>query len=170
MGTLDEIRLLVLDADGVLTDGSILLADDGSEIKRFHVRDGFGIRLWQRLGFQVAIVTGRTGSALRHRARELEIGVIMDGVADKGVAVSKLQEHLGTPPEQMACLADDWPELPLMRRVAYPMAVADADERVRAAARFVTNCPGGRGAVREAIEHLLRAKGMLERALALYDS
>lgn len=170
MGTADAIRLLVLDADGVLTDGSIRIADDGSETKRFHVRDGFGIKLWQRLGFQAVIVTGRTGAALKHRARELGIDVVLDGVTDKAAAVPLLQERLGSGPEQMACLADDWPELPLMRLVAYPMAVADADERVRAAARFVTTRAGGHGAVREAVEHLLGAKGMLERALALYDS
>jgi 3-deoxy-D-manno-octulosonate 8-phosphate phosphatase (KDO 8-P phosphatase) len=165
-----RVELLVLDVDGVMTDGSILLDDDGRETKRFHVRDGFGVKLWQRMGFRAAIITGRAGRALRHRATELGIVHVVQGVADKGAALDALLREAAVPPERAACLADDWPELPLMRRVGYPMAVADAHARIRAAAAFVTTQPGGRGAVREAIEHLLRARGLLEQALTLYDT
>ena len=165
-----SITLLALDVDGVLTDGSILLDDDGREIKRFNVRDGFGIKLWQKMGFTVAIITARSGRALQHRARELGIEHVAQGANDKASALAQLVERAKTPPEHIAYLADDWPDLAVLRRVGYPMAVADADPVVRAAAAYITTRPGGRGAVREAIEHLLTAKGLLDRALRLYDA
>jgi 3-deoxy-D-manno-octulosonate 8-phosphate phosphatase (KDO 8-P phosphatase) len=164
------ITLLALDADGVLTDGSILLDDDGREVKRFNVRDGFGIDLWHRMGFRVAVITGRSGRALERRVRELAIEFLIQGAADKAAALTRLIEQSGTPADQIAHLADDWPDIPVLRRVGYAMAVADADERVRALARYVTRAPGGRGAVREAVVHLLDAKGLSERALRLYDT
>lgn len=165
-----EITMLVLDADGVLTDGSILLDDDGREVKRFSVRDGFGVKLWQRMGFAAAIITSRSGRALEHRARELGIELVIQGAADKAAALAELARRSGTEPAQMAYLADDWPDLPALRLVGYPMAVADAEPAVRAIAAHVTARPGGRGAVRDAVEHLLGARGMLDRARGLYDA
>lgn len=164
-----DVSLLALDADGVLTDGSIFLDDDGREIKRFNVRDGFGIKLWQRMGFAAAIITSRSGRALQHRARELGINLVSQGEADKSAALTQLMDRTGLPAGHIAYLADDWPDLGVLRRVGYPMAVADAEPAVRRAASFVTSRPGGRGAVREAVEHLLTAKGLLDRALRLYD-
>lgn len=169
-GPASQVTLLVMDADGVLTDGSILLDEEGREVKRFGVRDGFGIKLWQRMGFAAAIITSRSGRALEHRARELGIDLLIQGAADKSSALAELARRSGTDPERMAYLADDWPDLPALRRVGYPMAVADAEPAVRALAAFVTPRPGGRGAVRDAVEHLLASRGMLDRARGLYDA
>lgn len=163
------VELLVLDVDGVLTDGSIYLNDSGQETKRFNVRDGFGIKLWQRLGFTVAIITGRSGKALEHRAKELGIEHVTQGAADKGAALDRLLAQTGHGLERVACIGDDLPELVLMGRVGYAIAVADAHERVRGAAAMVTRLPGGHGAVREAIERLIAAKGLMGTALSLYD-
>jgi 3-deoxy-D-manno-octulosonate 8-phosphate phosphatase (KDO 8-P phosphatase) len=163
------VQLLALDVDGVLTDGSIYLDDEGNETKRFNIRDGFGVRLWQRLGFQVAVVTGRPGKALRHRAAELGIRQVVQGCSDKAAALRGILTEAGLSLAQAAFLGDDWPDLCVMREVGYPMAVADADPLVRAAAAFTTAARGGQGAVREAVEHLIAAKGLMPRARALYD-
>lgn len=163
-----KVELLVLDVDGVLTDGSILLDDDGRETKRFNIRDGLGLRVWMRLGFKAAVITGRTGGAVKHRMAELGIEDVVQGSQRKGEALAGLAVRTGVGLDRIACIGDDWPDLAVMRRVGYPMAVADADPRVRAAAVYVTKSPGGRGAVREAVEHLLDAKGLMDRALALY--
>lgn len=163
------VELLILDVDGVMTDGSIYLDDDGRETKRFHVRDGFGIKLWQKLGLQVAIITGRSGRVVQHRARELGIALVTQGAADKSAALDQLLARVGLTPAQTAYLGDDWPDLGPMKRVAYPMAVADADARILAAAAYITSRPGGHGAVREAIDHLIEAKSLLDPARSLYD-
>ena len=163
-----NVELLCLDVDGVMTDGGIRLDDHGVETKRFHVRDGTGIRLWTRLGYHVAIVTGRRGQALRHRARELGIEHIVQGSDDKAAALDKLLGGLSIQASQAAILADDLPDLPMMRLAGYPMAVADAVAEVREQATFVTTRPGGTGAVREAIEHLLKAKNRWSEAIGLF--
>lgn len=165
-----DVRLLGLDVDGVMTDGSILLDADGRELKRFNSTDGVGIRAWLRLGFGVAIITGRSGAAVRQRAADLGIPHVILGSRDKGTALDELARVSGTPTSAMAFLADDWPDLPVLRRVGYPMAVANAAPQVRRASAFVTTSPGGHGAVREAIEHLLMAKGLLDEAVRLYDA
>jgi 3-deoxy-D-manno-octulosonate 8-phosphate phosphatase (KDO 8-P phosphatase) len=163
-----SIVLLALDVDGVLTDGSILLDDNGTETKRFNVRDGFGLRLWEKLGFRSAVITGRTGAALQHRAIELGLSDIIQGSQNKAESLDALVARTGAPPEQIAFLGDDWPDLPILRRVGYPMAVADADDEVRKLAAYVTARPGGRGAVREAVMHLIGSKGLMEKALSFY--
>ena len=164
------VSLLVLDVDGVLTDGSIQIDDLGHETKKFNVRDGFGIKLWQKLGFRVAIITGRSGKAVQYRAAELGITDLVQGSGDKLTSLRAMAAGLGLELSAVACIADDWPELEMMRQVGYPIAVADADARVLAAAAYITSRPGGHGAVREAVEHLLSARGLLNRALGLYDS
>lgn len=164
-----RVMLLVLDVDGVMTDGSIILNDEGVETKRFHVRDGFGIRLWHEMGLQTAIITGRSGGVVEHRARELRIAHVVQGSRDKAQSLTDLCSRLGITPPEAAFLGDDWPDLPAMRLAGYPMAVADASPEVLRAARFVTALPGGRGAVRQAVEHILEAKGLLDRARAMYD-
>jgi len=165
-----QVELLALDVDGVLTYGSIIVDDRNAELKRFNVRDGFGIVLWQKLGFRTAIITGRDVPVTEHRAAQLKIEFVIQGAADKSEALDQLCRRAGVTPAQVAFVGDDWPDLPIMRRVGYPIAVADADPRVREAAAFVTTAPGGRGAVREAIEHLIAAKGLMPKALAMYDS
>lgn len=153
------VRLLVLDCDGVLTDGGIRITDAGDEFKVFHVRDGFAMKAWKRLGGEVAIVTGRTSRALGHRARELAIDLVVEGCADKGRALDELCRRTGIAAAATAALGDDLPDLPMLRASHYPMAVADAVAEVRAVAKYITRQPGGHGAVRDAIEHLLRARG-----------
>ncbi len=169
--TTDEyaaIHLLVLDVDGVMTDGSIMLDDRGVETKRYHVRDGFAIKLWQRLGFQVAIITGRSGQSIEHRAKELGIVHLVQASKDKGAELSALLARLDRRADEAAFLGDDWPDLPAMARVKYPMAVGDAHPDVLSRARFVAPSPGGRGAVRDAVEHILERKGLLDQARRLY--
>lgn len=164
-----HIRLLALDVDGVLTDGSIMLDDNGVETKRFSVRDGQGIAAWIRMGFDIAIITRRSGQALQYRCRELGITRIVQGCQDKSAALDQLIADTGIPAAQIAYIGDDWPDMPPLRRVGFPIAPADAALRVKQLAALVTTAPGGRGAVREAIEHLLTAQGLLEKAIALYD-
>jgi 3-deoxy-D-manno-octulosonate 8-phosphate phosphatase (KDO 8-P phosphatase) len=163
-----SIVLLALDVDGVLTDGSILLDDNGLETKRFNVRDGFGLRLWAKLGFRSAVITGRTGAALEHRAMELGLSEIIQGSQNKSESLDALVKGTGVPPEQIAFLGDDWPDLPILRRVGYPMAVADADDEVRRVAAYVTPRAGGRGAVRDAVMHLIGSKGLMGKAMSFY--
>jgi 3-deoxy-D-manno-octulosonate 8-phosphate phosphatase (KDO 8-P phosphatase) len=162
------IDLLCLDVDGVMTDGSIHLDDNGVETKRFHVRDGTGLRVWTRLGYQVALITGRSGKALQHRAAELDISHVIQASTDKARALDELLQELSLTPAQTAVLGDDLPDLPMMRKAGYAMAVADAVAEVRQAAAFVTTRPGGDGAVREAVEHLLKAKRRWSEAVDLF--
>lgn len=164
------VRLLVLDVDGVLTDGSIVYDDAGRELKTFSVRDGLAIKLWQRAGFRCAIITGRGGGAVERRARELGIDLVRQASPDKASDLRAIAAEAGVPLDHTAFMGDDWPDLGAMRICAYPICPADADREVAGAAAFRTAAPGGRGAVREAVEHLLEAKGMLRDALRLYDS
>jgi len=164
-----RVRLLCLDVDGVLTDGTILIDDAGRESKRFSVRDGLGIVLWRRLGFEVAVVTGRSGQALRHRLEELGVRHLHSGVGDKRTAFLSACEAAGCSPAEAAFVGDDLPDLPALRACGYPVAVQDAVAPVRAVAAHVTAAIGGDGAVREVVEHLLRAKDRWNDALAMFD-
>lgn len=164
-----DVKLLCLDADGVMTDGGIRLDDRGVETKRFHVRDGTGIRMWMKLGYEIAVITGRTGEALRHRAAELGVRHVHQGVKKKGECFRRLLDQLGMKPQDAAMLGDDLPDLTLLKLCGYPMAVADAVSEIRCVAAFVTSSPGGSGAVREAIEHLLKARDQWNDAIALFD-
>lgn len=161
--------LLALDVDGVLTDGSIMLDDDGREVKRFNVRDGLAITTWLRLGLHAGVITRRAGRAVEHRMRELGVPHVVQGCQDKREAIAKLAETCGVPLAQAAFIGDDWPDLPALRAVGFPVAVGDAAPEVKAAAKFVTIARGGHGAVREAVEHLLVLNGMYDRAVALFD-
>lgn len=162
------VRALVLDCDGVLTDGAVWVDDHGRESRRFSVRDGFGIALWKSLGFGVAVISGRGGASLRHRMAGLGVEDVVQGSVDKAGAITEAARRLGVGLEACAFVGDDWPDLAAMAVAGYPIAVGDAVEEVRAAAVWVTAARGGEGAVREAIEHLLRAKGMLEGGVARY--
>ncbi len=166
--SLTDIRCLCLDVDGVLTDGGIVLDDHGVETKRFNVRDGAGLTIWRRLGYHVAIITGREGMVVQHRARELQIEHVVQGSPDKAAALLELTQRMSVTPAQTAVLADDLPDLPMMREAGYPMAVADAVPEVREAAAYVTTACGGRGAVREVVEYIVKGQGRWEEALALF--
>ncbi|QJW93334.1 KdsC family phosphatase [Frigoriglobus tundricola] len=162
------IELLLLDVDGVLTDGSVIYADDGAELKRFHVRDGSGLKLWHTAGKRSAIVSGRTSAAVTRRAAELGTAPVLQGRDDKSAALADVLAATGLTPAQVCAIGDDLPDLPLLRQCGLAVAVADACPEVRAAAHFVTDAPGGRGAVRAAIEWLLKAQGRWTELTARY--
>lgn len=153
------IRLLVLDVDGVLTDGGLYYGSGGEQLKRFNVRDGLGIRLLQQVDVIVAIVSGRSSAALSARASELGITELHAGVGDKAAIVTALQARLGVTPAETASMGDDLPDLALFAHAALRIAPADAEPAVIAAADFVTARAGGHGAVRDAAHHILARNG-----------
>ena len=156
---LARVQLLLLDVDGVLTDGGVTWTNDGIEQKTFSIRDGLGIRLWQQAGGRTGIITGRSSRVVQLRAEELGIGIVRQGIGDKlEAATAVLAEH-GLGWEQAAFVGDDLPDLPVVMRCGVGVAVADACPELVAAATLVTRRPGGRGAVREVIERLLEARG-----------
>ncbi len=157
-----NIRLILSDVDGVLTDGSIMLDNQGIESKVFHVRDGLAIKLWQKFGYTFGILTARNSQIVKLRAAELGIEVVRQGFADKLPVARDIFAQLGVRPEEVCYIGDDLPDLPVMYEVGLPVAVFDAVDEVRRAARIVTRLPGGRGAVRELVERLLKAKGHWE--------
>jgi len=165
----EKLRLLLLDVDGVLTDGSIWLDSRGRELKRFHVRDGAAIKWWQKLGGQVGLVTGRKSRAVAKRARELGVTLVRQGVKDKWPVVQALLTHTGFRAENVCYLGDDLPDLPVLRQVGLGVAPADACPEVQEAAAYVTQNPGGRGAVREVVELILRTRGQWGEILRGFD-
>jgi 3-deoxy-D-manno-octulosonate 8-phosphate phosphatase (KDO 8-P phosphatase) len=154
-----RIRLLILDVDGVLTDGRIIIDDRGVEQKHFDVRDGAGLKYWHRAGHASAILTGRESPAVARRAAELGIAIVRQNAKDKVAAYESILAEAGVTDEEVAYVGDDVTDLPVLRRVGFSVAVADGAPEARAAALYVTQRPGGRGAVREVIEKLLRLQG-----------
>ncbi|QDS87725.1 3-deoxy-D-manno-octulosonate 8-phosphate phosphatase KdsC [Rosistilla ulvae] len=152
------IKLILSDVDGVLTNGQIIYDAAGFETKAFHVRDGLGIKLWQRAGFSFGIITARNSEIVTRRAEELGITFLRQGCQQKWDAAVELMQEAGCGPEQTAYIGDDLPDLAVMTRVALPVCVSDAASDVRKAATWITKLPGGTGAVREMIERLLHAK------------
>lgn len=157
-----------MDVDGVLTDGGVIIHDDGTESKKFHVHDGAWLRIWKRQGLQTAIITGRQCQAVEHRARDLEIDYVYQKAHDKLAVFEQLKSESGVPVEQMAYIGDDLPDLPVMRRVGFAVAVADATEEVKQIAHYVTSVEGGRGAVQELIQLLLKRMDLWEQAMERY--
>ncbi len=157
---LKQIQMLLLDVDGVLTCGEIIYSDSGEQIKIFSVKDGVGIRLLKKAGFEVGIVTGRKGKALAHRCQNLGIDLVLDGVHDKAQAVERISTQTGVALEAMAFIGDDLPDLPAMKKVGLAVAVADAHDMVCRCAHMTTRALGGRGAVREVCEEILKAQGL----------
>ena len=164
----DRIKLLVLDVDGVLTDGRIILNDHGEEIKRFHARDGVGLSLLMAAGIDVAIITGRISGVVQHRARELGITEIHQGVKDKAAIFSNLLQRKGLDKAEVCVMGDDLPDLPMFHLAGLAVAVADAALEVREAAAVVTKRRGGIGAVREVCELILKIQGKWEDALSSF--
>jgi 3-deoxy-D-manno-octulosonate 8-phosphate phosphatase (KDO 8-P phosphatase) len=156
---LARIRLLLLDVDGVLTDGRLYYGPEGEWLKAFNVRDGLGLRLAQDAGIQLGIVTGREGPALAARCRDLDIALVFSGVRDKLALLPTISARAGVLPDETAFVADDLVDLALMGAVGLAVAVADADAAVRRAAHWVTDARGGHGAVREVCQRLLAAQG-----------
>ena len=156
------IRLLILDVDGVLTDGRLYFDAKGETLKVFHVRDGHGLKMAQRAGIEVALVSGRRSDAAYHRARELGISRFHEGVRDKVAVLEEIMAAMQIEAAQVAAVGDDLVDLPLMARAGLAVAVADAVPEVLTAAHWVTSLPGGRGAVREVCDLLLKAQGKWE--------
>ena len=157
------IRLLVLDVDGVLTDGRLYFGARGEALKAFHVRDGVGLKQLQRAGLVVAVISGRRSHMVAARCRELGVAHVLQGVADKLAALRRLCARLKLTPAACACVGDDLPDVPLMRAAALSFAVADAHHSARRAADVITRLPGGCGAVREVCDHLLALKARRAR-------
>lgn len=153
-----RIRLLVLDVDGVLTDGRLYYGPRGEALKVFHVRDGAGLKQLCAAGVVVAVISGRRSAMTRQRCRELGIRHVIQGVADKQAALQRLCMRLAIEPAECACIGDDTPDVPMMRAAGLAFAVADAHEEARRAAHVVTVLPGGQGAVREVCDRLLAAR------------
>ena len=163
--SLDKIKLLVLDVDGVLTDGRLYFAARGEALKVFDVRDGHGIKLLMGSGVIIAAFSGRRSAAVAARMRELKVAHVLQGCSDKVAALQKLTTRLGISPLESACIVDDTPDLPLMSAVGFAAAVADAHPLVKSAAHWVSTATGGRGAVREFCDALLRARAPGTRRL-----
>lgn len=157
---LKQIKIVLLDVDGVLTAGEIIYDDNGDQIKIFNVKDGVGIRLLKEAGLHVGIITGRKGKALEHRCKNLGVETVFDGVSDKSKALAEISKRTGLPFSAMAFVGDDLPDLPAMNTVGLAVAVADAHDLVKTRAHMVTRAPGGRGAVREISEAILKAQGL----------
>jgi 3-deoxy-D-manno-octulosonate 8-phosphate phosphatase (KDO 8-P phosphatase) len=167
---LKQIKMVLLDVDGVLTCGDIIYSDSGEQIKIFNVKDGVGIRLLKEAGLKVGIITGRKGQALHHRCVNLGIDLIFDGVRHKDKVIDDITARTGISKEAMAFVGDDLPDLPVMKRVGLAVAVSDAHEIIRQMAHITTRAPGGKGAVREISETILKAQGLWDALISrLFD-
>lgn len=163
-----RVRLLILDVDGVLTDGSLYFGPRDELFKVFHVRDGHGIKMAQRGGVEVAFLSGRRSDPAFLRAKELGVNRYYEGLRDKVPVLEELCNILGLSPEEVAAVGDELVDLPLFHRVGLAVAVADAVPEVKAAAHWVTVNPGGQGAVREVTDLILKARGDWEELLTVW--
>lgn len=164
-----DVKLLLLDVDGVLTDGGIVIDERGEEVTRFDVQDGHGIKLLQDAGFRVGLLTGRASRAVAVRAQRLSIGLVYQNVSDKLLGYEQVKAETGLADADIAYVGDDMQDLPVLRRVAVAVAVKDAWDGLKAHADYVTVRPGGHGAVREVAELLLRLTGRWDALLKQYD-
>jgi YrbI family 3-deoxy-D-manno-octulosonate 8-phosphate phosphatase len=162
------LKLLISDVDGVLTDGRLYYDASGGEAKAFHIRDGLGIKLWQKAGHRFAIVTARKSRIVTARAAELGIEIVRQGCEDKSSAVREIIAELGMEPRETCYIGDDLPDLAAIRHVGLGIAVADACDEVRQAAGYITQCTGGAGAVRELIEMILKSQNKWDQTIRDY--
>ena len=165
LSKLKKVKLLLLDVDGVLTDGGIIYGDNGSETKVFNVKDGLGMRLAMKAGIHLGIVTGRRSNALYIRCKDLGINLIYDGIDNKIDVLDKLLDQTGVTAEEVAFVGDDLPDLALMKMIGLSIAVEDDHKTIIDNADMVTSAKGGQGAVREVCEAILKAKGLWEDIL-----
>ena len=153
-----QIELVLSDVDGVLTDGCIVFDNQGVETKRFHIRDGMGVKMWQKAGYQFGLVSLRSSQVVKIRAAELDVRIVRQSTGDKLATCMEILSELGLELEQTCFIGDDLPDLPVVKAAGLGVAVADACAELRQAADYVTAVPGGSGAVRETIEMILKAQ------------
>ena len=158
-----------MDVDGVMTDGRIIMDDAGHELKNFNVRDGHGIKILQRYGIQVAILTGRQSKVVAHRARDLDIKEVYQKVFNKKDVFEKILRKHKLSPDEAAFIGDDIVDIPVLKRVGFSVAVADADDMVKKSVHYIAKNKGGRGAVREVCEMILQAQGKWVEVAARYE-
>lgn len=166
---LKHIRLLLLDVDGVMTDGGIIYDASGLETKRFNVKDGHGIKMLQRHGVEVGIITGRTSIVVDNRAKELGISIVYQGALKKLDSYLDVKAKTGLEDFEIAYMGDDVIDVPVLRRVGFSAAPADALFEARSVVDYVASCAGGCGAVREVCDHILKARGAWEEIVARYE-
>lgn len=164
-----DIKLLILDVDGVLTDGSIILDAEDNELKAFNVRDGHGIKMLQGAGIDVAIITGRYSKVVKRRAKELGIKEVHQRCYIKIAAFKRILKKFGVSEKEAAYIGDDIVDIPLLRRAGLSVAVSDAADEAKANAIMITKHRGGKGAVREVIDFLLKSKGILDEIIREYS-
>jgi 3-deoxy-D-manno-octulosonate 8-phosphate phosphatase (KDO 8-P phosphatase) len=157
-----QVRLLIVDIDGVLTDGGLQFDNRGEEYKTFNSLDGHGIRMMLESGIEVAVITGRKSGIVEHRMRDLGVRQIYQGYRDKLPAFEKLLQDSGLAPDQVAYIGDDLPDLPIMQRVGFAVAVQNAHSFVKQNCDWITDTPGGKGAVRETTDFILESQSLLE--------
>lgn len=162
------VRLLAVDVDGVLTDGRMVLSERGDEWKAFHARDGVAVALARRAGLRVVLVTGESSAAARARGAKLGVDAVLVGVRRKGECLEQVMAEHGVPAEAVAFVGDDLLDIPALQRAGLAVAVADAAAEVRAVAHLVTRTRGGEGALRECVETILAAQGVLRRLVDAY--
>jgi 3-deoxy-D-manno-octulosonate 8-phosphate phosphatase (KDO 8-P phosphatase) len=162
------VRMLILDVDGVLTDGRIVYTDDGGETKSFNVRDGYGIKLLMRAGVEVALVTARESRSVARRATDLGITLLNQGAGDKLAAFDEILRSRGLKPRETACMGDDLMDLPLITRAGFSATVPEAPTELRERVDYITRAGGGNGAVREVIEMILKACGKWDGVIKEY--
>ena len=166
---LKNIRLLLLDVDGVMTDGGIIYDASGLETKRFNVKDGHGIKMLQRYGIEVGIITGRTSKVVDNRARELGINLVYQGALKKLESYDDVKAKTGLTDPEIAYMGDDVIDVPVLRRVGFSAAPLDALPEVKAVVDYVATRSGGQGAVREICDHILKARGVWGEIAARYE-
>lgn len=166
---LKKVKMLILDVDGVMTDGRIIMDDEGREIKNFHVRDGHGIKLLQRYGIEVALLTGRQSQVVKQRAKDLNVKEVYQKVYNKREVFEKILKKHKLSAEETAYMGDDIIDIPVLKSVGFSAAVADAVEVVKKSADYVAKNKGGQGAVREICEMILQAQGKWPEIAAKYE-
>ncbi|MGA2070872.1 MAG: HAD hydrolase family protein [Sedimentisphaerales bacterium] len=166
---LDEIKMLALDVDGVLTNGTIFVDSRGRETKSFSIIDGHGIKMWKRAGLKIAFLSGRASAATKYQAGELAVDFCLNGRRDKLKGLKELIKISKTPASQIAYVGDDLPDLPVIRCAGFSAAVANAVDEIKRAADYVTKRKGGQGAVREIIEYILKKTGRWDAIVKKYN-
>ena len=164
-----RVSVLLLDVDGVLTDGRIVYAEHGDELKFFNVQDGAGMVFWNRMGLQSAIITSRKSRLVKRRAKELRVDFLVQGALMKLPPYERLLKRWRISDEEVCAIGDDLMELPLLRRVGLAVCVPRAVEEVKLCSHYVTTRPGGRGAVREVVDLILKARGLWDQTIARYQ-